>query len=211
VRELAEICETKGARMIHISTDYVFDGAKTTPYTEEDAVIPISIYGGSKYRGEQELLAVSGRHLAVRVSWVFGPDRPSFIDGILKRAQAEEKVDAIGDKLSTPTYTLDIAGYLRPFLVDIPEGGVLHLSNAGECSWQEYGQYALDCAAGAGLPLKAKRVDGIRLADLKAFVAKRPVYTVLSTGKFTGLTGTEPRTWQAAVESYVETSYAKMP
>ncbi len=209
VRELAGICEEKRARMIHISTDYVFDGAKSAPYTEEDAVIPISVYGESKYRGEQELLAVSGRHLAVRVSWVFGPDRPSFIDGILKRAQAEERVDAIGDKFSTPTYTVDIAESLRPFLVENLEGGVLHISNSGECSWQEYGQYALDSAAVAGLPLKAKHVDAIRLQDLKAFVAKRPVYTVLSTEKLTRLTGARPRSWQDAVQAYVKASYAK--
>jgi dTDP-4-dehydrorhamnose reductase len=207
VRELAQICEKKAARLIHISTDYVFDGKKTTPYNEDDPVQTISVYGESKYRGEQELLAVSGRYLAVRVSWVFGPDRPSFIDGILKRALAEHHVDAIGDKFSTPTYTLDVAEYMRPFLVDIPEGGVLHLCNSGECTWQGYGQFALDCAARAGLPLKAKQVHPLKLEELKAFVAKRPVYTVLSTDKLTRLTGMKPRTWQDAVEAYVNSTY----
>ncbi len=208
VGEIARLCEKKRARMIHISTDYVFDGAKTTPYVEEDPAVSISVYGESKLRGEEELLAASGRHLAVRVSWVFGPDRPSFIDGILKRAEAEERVDAIGDKYSTPAYTLDIAEYLRPFLVDVPEGGLLHICNSGECSWQEYGQYALDCAARAGAPLKGRKVEPLLLKDLKAFVAKRPVYTVLSTEKLTRLTGVKPRTWQDAVAAFVAKKYA---
>ncbi len=106
---LAEICGEKNARLIHFSTDYVFDGEKRTPYTEENEANPISVYGESKLAGEKNVLATENRHLVVRVSWVFGPDRPSFIDGMIKRAQENEKVDAIADKFSTPTYTRDIA------------------------------------------------------------------------------------------------------
>ena len=113
VRTLAEICAAKSSRCIHISTDYVFDGAKRTPYTEEDAVVPISKYGESKRAGEIALLDVSGRNLAVRVSWVFGPDRPSFVDQVIKRAMNEEKVDAISDKIAVPTYTPPRAGLKR--------------------------------------------------------------------------------------------------
>src|SRR5438874_12069491 len=112
---LAEICHTKDAKLIHFSTDYVFDGEKRTPYTEEDHPNPISVYGESKLIGEKNVLAVGNHHLVVRVSWVFGPDRPSFIDAMIKRAQENEKVDAIADKFSTPTYTHDIAGMLRRF------------------------------------------------------------------------------------------------
>src|SRR5439155_17174549 len=90
------------------------------------------------------------RHLVVRVSWVFGPDRPSFIDGVIQRAQENEEVDAIGDKFSTPTYTHDIAQMLPRFFELNVEGGVLHFANAGECTWQEYAQWALDCCQGFG-------------------------------------------------------------
>ena len=103
---LGEICARKKARCIHISTDYVFDGTKRTPYHEEDEAKPISQYGESKLRGETALLAASERHLAVRVSWVFGPDRASFVDQILQRALDHDRVEAIADKVSVPTYTL---------------------------------------------------------------------------------------------------------
>jgi dTDP-4-dehydrorhamnose reductase len=209
VRELAEICSRKKARCIHISTDYVFDGAKRTAYEENDPALPISVYGESKRQGEIQLLEVSEKHLAVRVSWVFGPDRPSFIDGILKRAMESERVEAIGDKYSAPSFTKDIAQHLRPLLHNVPEGGLLHLCNAGETTWQEYGQYAIDCAGRAGVKLKGTTVGTLKLADMKAFIAKRPVYTVLSTDRLAKLTGSGPRTWRAAVEDYVGNFFAR--
>src|SRR5207247_3777050 len=112
---LAEICRDKNARLIHFSADYVFDGEKREPYTEEDEARPISVYGESKWAGEKFVLETSDRHLVMRVSWVFGPDRPSFIDAVLKRARAQEQVDAIEDKFATPTYTCDIAEMLPQF------------------------------------------------------------------------------------------------
>ena len=203
VRTLAEICKVKGARCVQISTDYVFDGAKNSPYTEEDPVVPISHYGESKRAGELALLEVSDGNLAVRVSWVFGPDRPSFVDGIVKRALAEENVEAIADKIAVPTYTLDAAQLLRPLLFDVPAGGVLHLCNGGSCTWQEYGQFALDCAAEAGMALKARTVGPLKMADLKAFIAKRPPNTAMSTARLTKLTGQRPRDWREAVREYI--------
>lgn len=226
---LAKICRTKKAKLVHFSTDYVFDGEKREPYLEEDAARPISAYGESKRAGEQNVLGVDRRNLIVRVSWVFGPARPSFVDGIIERARGEERVDAIADKFSAPTYTRDIARMLPQFFMsDAAAGvadrgaaalgrngggdrsgkardysGILHFANAGECSWQEYGQFALDCCRSLGIPLKAKTVGAIKLADMKNWVARRPVYSVLSTQKFFSLTGTTPRNWRDAVAEYV--------
>ena len=201
--EIGALCARKHARCLHISTDYVFDGETDRPYTEADAPRAISVYGESKLRGEAALLEASAAHLVVRVSWVFGPDRPSFIDGILKRALVSDCAEAIGDKWSTPSFTLDLAGILRPFLGEIPCAGVLHATNSGACTWREYGEYALQCAERAGIPVKTTQVKPLPMAGMKAFIARRPVYTVLSTGKLAGLTGTPPRSWQAAVEEYV--------
>lgn len=203
VGQIGTICARKHARMIHISTDYVFDGAKTEPYLETDEARPLSVYGNSKRQGEIELLQSCADHLAARVSWVFGPDRPSFVDQILKRALETDQLQAIGDKWSTPTYTLDLVQWLRPLLWEKRVGGLIHLAQSGACTWQQYGQYALDCALEAGLPLKGRSVGFQAMADLKAFIAKRPVYTVLSTARFAELSGQPPRSWQQAVAEYV--------
>jgi len=208
VREIGALCARKHVRCLHISTDYVFDGESTRPYTETDEARAISVYGESKLRGEHALFETSDDHLAVRVSWVFGPDRPSFIDGILKRALESYTAEAIGDKWSAPSFTLDLAGMLHPFLQDIPSSGLLHASNTGACTWREYGEYALQCAAAAGVPVKTTQVKSLPMAGMKAFVAKRPVYTVLSSEKLASLTGTAPRSWQAAVEDYVNAHVA---
>lgn len=208
VRVIGEVCAARGARCIHISTDYVFAGDQQSPYTETDPAEPISVYGASKRAGELALLETSPEHLAVRVSWVFGPDRPSFLDQILQKARTDEVVAAIGDKWAVPTYTADVADALRPFLRDIPEGGILHLCNGGSCSWQEYAQYALDAALAAHVEMKTRTIGALRMADLKAFIARRPVHSVMSTEKLATLTGAPMRSWQAAVEEYVQTIWA---
>jgi len=208
VATIADVCTRKRARCVHISTDYVFDGAKTEPYTEDDEPRPISVYGASKLAGERCLHAVSDRHLAVRVSWVFGPDRPSFVDQILQRACEQDTVAAIADKVAVPTYTLDAARLLRPLLDPHRVDGVLHLCNTGACTWQEYGQFALDYAATAGVPLKARTVAAQKMADLTAFIAKRPPYTVMSPARLAGIIGATPRPWEAAVEEYVRDIWA---
>jgi len=206
---LARICRDKNAKMIHFSTDYVFDGEKREPYVETDAAKPISVYGESKRTGEKLVLQTQDRHLVLRVSWVFGPDRPSFIDAMIKRAREEEHIDAVADKFSTPTYTHDIAEMVSRFFdVDVP-GGILHFANNGECSWQEYAQHALDCCRASGISLKTKTVGPAKIADMKNWIARRPVYSVLSTAKYAKLTSVTPRSWRDAVSDYIERSYSK--
>ena len=206
---LAEICNEKDAKLIHFSTDYVFDGEKHAPYTEADQANPISMYGESKLTGEKNVLAAENGHLVVRVSWVFGPDRPSFIDAMIKRAQQDEKIEAISDKFSTPTYTHDVTRMLPQFFGRDVAGAILHFANAGKCSWREYAQWALDCCRDVGIPLKATTVGALTLKDMSSWVARRPVYSVLSTAKYTELTGTAPRAWREAVSDYITRFYSK--
>src|SRR5438876_6146290 len=223
-RVLGEICRDKKAKLIHFSTDYVFDGEKRKAYTEDDVAKPISFYGESKREGEKLVLQTDDRHSIIRVSWVFGPDRPSFIDGVIKRARENEHVEAIADKISTPTYTRDIvemlprffdpvAGVVDPGSASSERGktgvddssysGILHFANAGECTWQEYAQFSLDCCRSLGIPLKAKTVGALKLSDMKNWIARRPIYSVLSTTKYIAITGTTPRGWRDAVGDYV--------
>ena len=218
-RVLAEICAAKRARFVHISTDYVFDGEKRAPYMEGDEARPISVYGESKREGERRALAANERALIVRVSWVFGPDRPSFVDWAIGQARETEEVKGIADKWATPTYALDLAQLLKPLVVaGIGDAGweknaeagitdpgyrILHLANSGECSWQEYAQWALDCCHAEGIPMKARTIGASSLAEMKSFIAKRPVYSVLSSAKYAALTGVTPRPWQEAVADFV--------
>jgi dTDP-4-dehydrorhamnose reductase len=211
-RVLAEICGEKQARFVHISTDYVFDGEKRAPYTEEDEARPISVYGESKREGERRALEANPRSLIVRVSWVFGPDRPSFIDWALGAARVRDDVKAIADKWATPTYTLDLAEMIKPLLKNddglgagrLQNGsGIIHLANSGECSWQEYAQWALDCCRAEGIPMKARTIGASSLAEMKSCIAKRPVYSVLSSATYAALTGVTPRPWREAVADFV--------
>lgn len=207
-RLLAEIANEKSARLVHFSTDYVFDGKKTDPYVEEDKAVPLSVYGESKLEGEQRVLEASSQHLVIRLSWVFGPAKPSFIDQIIQRARENDVVTAVADKFSAPTFTIDVAGWLR-LVVEKNAHGILHLANNGGCSWQEWAQYAIDVCRSRGLPLKAERVEAVSLGDMKNFVAQRPVHTVLSTAKFTALTGVQPRHWREAVAEYISAHVSK--
>jgi dTDP-4-dehydrorhamnose reductase len=205
---MAEVCSRHGARLVHISTDYVFDGHQRALYREEDLAAPVSTYGVSKLAGEKAVLQSSEENWVARVSWVFGPDRPSFVDAILKRALEGQELSAVADKYASPTFTLDAARWLYALLWKTEAGGVIHLCNSGSCSWQEYGQHAIDCAVSAGVHLESKKVAPIRMADLKAFIARRPVYSAMDTSKLGQMTGLGVRSWQEAVEDYVRNSWA---
>jgi len=205
---LAEIANEKSAKLVHFSTDYVFDGKKTDPYVEEDKAVPLSVYGESKLEGERRVLEVSSQHLVVRLSWIFGPDKPGFIDQIIQRARENDVVTAVADKFSAPTYTIDVANWLR-LAIDKNANGILHLANNGGCSWQEWAQYAVDVCRNLRIPLKAERVGAVSLADMRNFVAQRPVHTVLSSAKFTALTGLQPRHWREAVAEYISAHVSK--
>jgi dTDP-4-dehydrorhamnose reductase len=207
-RLLAQICAGKSAKLVHISTDYVFDGKQNAPYIEKDSPAPLSVYAESKLAGEEKVLTVSPTNLVVRLSWVFGPDKPSFIDHIIQCAREKETVTAVADKFSSPSYTIDVANWLR-LAWENEAQGILHLCNDGACTWQEWAQYAIDVCRDAGIPLKAVHVGKLSLTDMKNFVARRPVYTVLSTAKFTARTGVQPRHWRDAVADYISAHVSK--
>ncbi len=202
---LAELAAAKGARFVHYSTDYVFGGDQPGERGEADPVGPLGAYGRSKAAGEQRVLAVSPRFWVARVSWVFGPERASFLEAIVGRALAGEALSAVADKYSVPSAADDLCR-MTEALLRLPEGeggGLVHLCNGGGgCSWQEYGQAAVDAAARAGLPLRSRAVAPMRLEEI-GFEAPRPRHTAMSNARFTRLTGCEPRPWREAVEEHV--------
>jgi dTDP-4-dehydrorhamnose reductase len=201
---IARLCAARGVRLVHIGTDYVFDGVLDRPYTEEDEPNPLSHYGLTKLEGDREVLAASPVHCVARVSWVFGPDKPSFVDAIVKRALTMPEAAAVDDKTSAPSYTEDMALWLAEFLKPSVPGGIYHLCNGGTCSWRDYGEFALECARRNGIPVLTTSVAPLKLADMKNFIAVRPPKTPLDTSKFTRLTGIIPRPWREAVAEYFQ-------
>jgi dTDP-4-dehydrorhamnose reductase len=208
-RVLAEVCAGRGARFVHVSTDYVFKGDDPAPRKESDPAEPINVYGRTKLEGEKAVLAVSPDFLVLRVSWLFGPDRASFPDMILKRAMESDHVEAIADKHSCPTYSEDLAAWIEPLLDDPRARGILHLSNSGTSSWQAYGQAVLDLAAKTGFQLRTRVVQPISRLTFPGFKAARPEFTAFDTAKFQELTGITPRPWGQALEAYLRDKFAR--
>lgn len=204
---MAQMAAARSARLIHFSTDYVFDGENRSPYTETDTPNPLGHYGQTKLAGEIAVRETSDNHLVVRVSWIFGAEKPSFVDALLERASIQDRVEAIADKTSCPTFADDIADWMSPFLSGDLPGGLYHACNAGSCSWQVYGQFALDYARKAGVPLRTRTVRPISLADMAAFVAKRPPHTAMATDKLRTATSLVPRPWQEALEEYLHVKF----
>jgi dTDP-4-dehydrorhamnose reductase len=202
-RALAGLCKAHGARFVHVSTDYVFDGQDSAPRNESDPAVPVNIYGRTKLEGERAVMAVSPDHLVIRVSWLFGPDKPSFPDSILQRAMKSDRVEAIADKHSTPTYTEDLASWIECLLHEPRASGVLHLCNSGAASWQSYGQAVLDLASEIGFKLRTPVVHPVLRRDFPEFKAERPEFTLLDTTRFQQLTGVTPRHWKKALEEYL--------
>lgn len=204
---LGEIAAEDGAQVIHISTDYVFDGEKDGPYDEDDETNPISVYGASKLAGEQLLFEAFPDHVVVRVAWLYGPGKQGFPEWVIRQAMDKARLNIVADKSGSPTYAPDLVQALESFVFcEEPYYGVVHFSNSGECSWLEWAQHCVDCAADAGIPIKAKKLGKQKMADLAEMAnwkAKRPRNSVFSTAKFTAATGQTPRDWKEAVAEYV--------
>ena len=166
---IAGICGARKARLIHISTDYVYDGSFPGHKHETDPADPISAYARTKFAGEQAVQKMmDGTALVVRTSWVFGPDRPAFPDQLLGRAKTSDLVEGIADKFSVPTSSHDFCEMIEPFLDgDLKrESGLLNICNDGIASWHTYGQCTLDLAAGLGIPLRTRSVTPRWLAEV---------------------------------------------
>jgi len=197
VATVAEACAKARAKLVHVSTDFVFDGTKRSPYVEEDPTAPLSAYGRTKREGERHALAAPGA-LVVRASWLFGNHGPNFVEAMLKQAEAGKKeVRVVADQTGRPTATTDLSRALVA-LVGANASGIVHYANAGEVSWNDFAReiYRL-----AGFP--EIEVVPITSAEL-ARPALRPAYSVLSTEKFERLTGTTPRDFREPLAEYLD-------
>lgn len=200
---LAELCAARGARMVHFSTDYVFDGLQSQPYREGDAAAPLSAYGRSKWVGEQRVAAASSQHLILRLAWLFGPGRDAFPEWVLQQACGHGEVRVVSDKTGSPTYSEDVPGWVEALLGCGAAEGLFHLVNGPACSWLDYAQGVLDAAAALGWPLRCRRPTPVPLASLAGLTAGRPLQSALDTGTFTLRTGLQPRPWKEAMAEHL--------
>jgi dTDP-4-dehydrorhamnose reductase len=145
---LAGAARDAGAGIVHFSTDYIFDGAATVPYAEDAPPKPLGAYGRSKLRGEEAVRASGARHLIVRTQWLFGPGGNCFPRSMLARATARERTRVVSDQFGSPTYAVDVAEMLWRIL---GTEGVLHVVNAGVCSWFDVAAVVFDFAGAAEL------------------------------------------------------------
>ena len=194
-QRVAQAAAAIGARLVYLSTDYVFDGTKTSPYVEQDEAHPLNQYGLSKYEGEQAVFAYCPCALVVRTSWVFGHEGQNFVKTIMKVAQERPVLEVVADQRGCPTYAEDLARALRELALGDLQG-ICHVTNSGDCSWYEFAQ-AIVRHIGAQVAVRP-----ITTAEAGRS-AKRPAYSVLSQDRFASRYPALPD-WQDALTRFVK-------
>jgi dTDP-4-dehydrorhamnose reductase len=195
---VARACRLAGARLIHLSTDYVFDGTSQVPYSEEALPNPINVYGESKLQGEKAVQEVEGNHLILRTAWLYGKHGKNFVDTILRLASQQEELRVVDDQRGSPTFTRDLSRAIAQ-LLDKDVRGVLHVTNSGSCSWFEFAEKIL---ATKRIPGGKIRVVPISSRELDR-PARRPYNSLLDCSRFQKLTGGKMRPWDEALRDYL--------
>lgn len=197
VRNLARLSLRRIVPVIHLSTDYVFDGRSTRPYDENDRANPVNIYGASKLTGEKALRAGGGPYLIVRTQSLFGKNGPNFVRSIARKLrESDEPLRVVADQISAPTYTRHLADALMR-LVEVHAEGILHVTASGSCSWYEFA-----CAIVERLK-PGHEVVPIKAQEL-SLPAMRPAYAVLSNRRYQSLTGHVMPSWQEGLDAYLK-------
>jgi dTDP-4-dehydrorhamnose reductase len=191
-RRIAEGCRRAGARLLYVSTDYVFDGRKGTPYVESDAPAPLSVYGRSKLAGEEATRSLEGRWVIVRTAWLYGVHGKNFVKAILDRARAGQPLRVVDDQVGSPTYAADLAEALA-LLVAGGHTGVFHVTNSGACSWFAFAREILRLAG-----FDPATVRSLTSAELDR-PARRPAHSVLGNTAWTAAGLAPLRPWPEAL------------
>lgn len=194
---LARVCAARKLPLFHLSTDYVFNGRKGSPYTESDPVEPLNFYGASKLEGEKQAQAAGGRVVIVRTQSLFGLRGRSFIRAILNQIeQGKTSLRVVADQISSPTYTPHLAAALLRLVEVQPQPGIINVAARGQCSWWEFARAIVD-----------RVKPGIEITKLSTaelnFPALRPSFSVLDTSRYTTLAGRPMPRWEEGLEAYL--------
>jgi dTDP-4-dehydrorhamnose reductase len=195
VAHLAMASREIGARLVHVSTDYVFDGGKGTPYVEDDAPCPLGVYGESKLAGEMNA-AFNPDHLVIRTQWLYGQHGKNFVETMLRLAAEKDELAVVDDQIGSPTWTVDLAHAIQALLQG-GHRGIYHAANTGFCSWNEFARAIFE---EAGLSVK---VHGMTTDQLNR-PARRPLYSTLDCSRLEQDTGFRPQPWRSALKMYLQ-------
>jgi dTDP-4-dehydrorhamnose reductase len=198
---VAEAAREAGSRLMFLSTDYVFDGSKRSPYHTSDARKPTSVYGESKARAEERLLEILPEVCIVRTSWLFGHGGRCFPATILKLASTRPEISVVNDQRGSPTFARDLASALVQ-LCRASARGIAHVTNAGDCAWYEF---ATEIVRASGLPTRVKPVTTAEFPR----PARRPAYSVLSPDSLHAYNVRMPG-WQDALRRYLGSAAASV-
>lgn len=193
---IARVCAEIGAKLLYISTDYVFPGTGETPWEPDNATAPVNVYGMSKHLGEEAVRRYAPEHFIVRVSWLYGLHGKNFVKTMLRLGAEREKLTVVCDQIGSPTYTVDLARLLADMTVT-DRYGTYHATNEGFCSWYEF---ACAIMEKAGLPAKVEPVTSAEYAAKAA----RPFNSRLSKTKLTENGFARLPDWQDALERYLK-------
>jgi dTDP-4-dehydrorhamnose reductase len=192
---VARAAQALRARLIYVSTDYVFDGEKTTPYIEDDKPRPLNQYGLSKYEGEQAALTLCGNTLIVRTAWLYGYAGKNFVKTIMRLANETSVLDVVADQRGCPTYADDLA-YAMKQLLTSDMRGICHVTNSGSCTWHEFAEAIVQQMGHSTVVRPITTAQAGRLA-------RRPAYSVLSQERFAKCCASLPH-WQDALARFMK-------
>lgn len=199
-RNLAIVCEKYGAKLLHVSTDYVFSGNGTVPQTECDIPSPKSAYGSTKYMGEQYVREFCSRYFIVRTAWLYGYTGKNFVKTIMNAARKYGKLTVVDDQRGNPTNAADLAHHIIK-LIDTEEYGVYHGTGTGECSWYDF---AAEIVKKAGIDATVAPCTSAQYAADHPDAADRPAYSSLDNMMFRSTVGDEFRQWQDALDCFMK-------
>ena len=191
------------AKVVHISTDYVFDGKSSSPYTDQDMPAPLGVYGRSKLEGDRLLQGATPRHYIMRTAWLYSTRGVNFVRTMLRLFREREAVRVVSDQRGSPTYAKDLAAAIFHIIRnDKAQYGIYNYTNEGETSWYDFARAIFDQAIRFGLVEKPVRIDSISTSEYPT-KAERPRYSYLSKEKIKQVFGIAIRTWQEALRECI--------
>jgi dTDP-4-dehydrorhamnose reductase len=198
-RNIAQVAAGKGARLIHISTDYVFDGAQDAPYAETDLPCPLGAYAAGKCQGERNIADHLDAHFIIRTAWLYGKNGPNFVHTMLRLFREREEVSVVADQWGSPTYAPDLAAAIMAIIAaDSTAYGIYHFTNEGRINWHQFASAIYDLARINGLLEKSVTISPISTAQYPT-KAQRPQYAYLSKEKICRTFNIKLTPWQESL------------